>query len=261
MSRFIGASVPVQRKFNILRIAGWEAFMQELIGALTSVELNMYNVAARILLSLVLGGVIGIEREKHKQLAGFRTHILIAVSSTLLMLLSIYVPQAYSSLGASDPGRIAAQVVSGIGFIGAGAILRIGANVRGLTTAATIWSVAAVGLVVGAGMYFESLAGTAVILFVLTVLDKIEKEFFPSQHLKYMHITFEDITAKTDLVLDIIRVYKIKIKDFDINQSPQKNTTKMTILVQVKADTDFKRLYDDLQKVEGVVNIRLDSAK
>jgi putative Mg2+ transporter-C (MgtC) family protein len=235
--------------------------MSYVIGQITSIEINVYNVVFRILLSLLLGGIIGIEREKHKQLAGFRTHILISISSTLLMLLSIYVPQTFSSAGQADPGRIAAQVISGIGFIGAGAILRIGANVRGLTTAATIWSIAAVGLVVGAGMYLVSIVGTVIILFVLTVLDRIEKAFFPPQHLKYMHITFREITAKTDLVLAIIKTYKIKIKDFDINQSPQKNTTRMEIFIQVRRDTDFKKLYEDLEKVEGVVNIRLDSVK
>lgn len=235
--------------------------MTYILDQITGIEINTYNVIFRIIVSLLLGGVIGIEREKHKQLAGFRTHILICVSSTLLMLLSIYIPQAYSSMGASDPGRIAAQVISGIGFIGAGAILKIGANVRGLTTAATIWSVAAVGLAVGSGMYLVACAGTVIILFVLTVLDKIEKEFFPAQFLKYMHITFRDITTKTERVLDIIRSYKIKVKDFDITQSPQKNTTWMKVFIQVKADTDFKRLYGDLEKIKGVVNIRLDSMK
>jgi putative Mg2+ transporter-C (MgtC) family protein len=235
--------------------------MSHIWNLISSIEINTYNILFRIFVSLVLGGIIGIEREKHKQLAGFRTHILICVSSTLLMLLSIYIPQAYSSMGASDPGRIAAQVISGIGFIGAGAILKIGANVRGLTTAATIWSVAAVGLVVGAGMYLEAFVGTIVILFVLTILDKIEKVFFPAQFLKYMHITFQDITFKTNHVLDIVRMYKIKIKDFEMTQSPQKNTTKMKLFIQVKEDTDFKHLYEDLEKLEGVVNIRLDSMK
>ncbi len=235
--------------------------MSYIVNQITSIEITTFNVIFRIIVSLILGGVIGIEREKHKQLAGFRTHILICVSSTLLMLLSIYIPQAYSSMGASDPGRIAAQVISGIGFIGAGAILKIGANVRGLTTAATIWSVAAVGLAVGSGMYLAACTGTVIILFVLTVLDKIEKEFFPAQFLKYMHITFRDITAQTERVLDIIRSYKIKVKDFDITQSPQRNTTKMKVFIQVKADTDFKRLYGDLEKIKGIVNIRLDSMK
>jgi putative Mg2+ transporter-C (MgtC) family protein len=235
--------------------------MSYIISQINSIEINTFNVIFRILASLLLGGIIGIEREKHKQLAGLRTHILICVASTLLMLLSIYIPQEYASMGASDPGRIAAQVISGIGFIGAGAILKIGANVRGLTTAATIWCVAAVGLAVGAGMYLAAIVGTVVILFVLTVLDKIEKEFFPAQFHKYLHITFQDITIKTDYVLDLIRMYKIKVKDFELTQSPQKNTTKMKLFLQVKADTDFKHLYEDLEKVEGIVNIRLDSLK
>jgi len=236
-----------------------EDFVSDFIRLVTSTDINAYTVSFRIAVSVILGGMIGVEREKHKQLAGFRTHILICLGSTLLMLLSIYLPQVFSAPGQSDPGRIAAQVVSGIGFLGAGAILRIGANVRGLTTAATIWSVSAVGLAVGAGMYFAAFISTLVILFVLTVLDRIEKDFFPAQYLKYLHITFQEITFKDEMVLDVLRMYRVKIKDVDITQSPQKNTTKMKIFIQVAKSTDFKNLYGDLQKIEGVSNIRLES--
>src|SRR5512137_1406038 len=102
-----------------------------------STEINSGTAALRLAVSFFAGLLIGIEREAHSQPAGMRTHILISLGSTLAMLLSIYIPQQFPNFQNGDPGRIAAQVVTGIGFLGAGAILRIGGNVKGLTTAAS----------------------------------------------------------------------------------------------------------------------------
>jgi putative Mg2+ transporter-C (MgtC) family protein len=119
---------------------------------------------------LVLGAAIGFERELHRQPAGFRTHSLVAVGSALFTIIS-----AYGFAGtAVDPTRIAAQIVSGIGFIGAGTILQHRGNVRGLTTAASLWSVAAVGMAAGAGMLVIAVMGTFLILVVLSLLDRLE---------------------------------------------------------------------------------------
>jgi putative Mg2+ transporter-C (MgtC) family protein len=119
----------------------------------------------------VLGAVIGFERELHRQPAGFRTHSLVAVGSALFTIIS-----AYGFAGPSvDPTRIAAQIVSGIGFIGAGTILQHRGNIRGLTTAASLWSVAAIGMAAGAGMLAIAIIGTFLILVVLSVLDRIEE--------------------------------------------------------------------------------------
>jgi putative Mg2+ transporter-C (MgtC) family protein len=115
--------------------------------------------------------VIGFERELHRQPAGFRTHSLVAVGSALFTIIS-----AYGFAGpAVDPTRIAAQIVSGIGFIGAGTILQHRGNIRGLTTAASLWSVAAIGMAAGAGMLAIATIGTFLILVVLSVLDRIEE--------------------------------------------------------------------------------------
>ena len=119
----------------------------------TDSSINAWTSLLRLCLSLIAGGLIGFERESRRQPAGLRTHILISVGSTLLMLLSIYIPQHYFDMKSGDPGRIAAQVVSGIGFLGAGAIIKLGNNVKGLTTAASIWVVAGIGLALGAGLY------------------------------------------------------------------------------------------------------------
>jgi len=129
------------------------------------------QLALRLALGLVLGAAIGFERELHRQPAGFRTHSLVALGSALFTIIS-----AYGFAGDSvDPTRIAAQIVTGIGFIGAGTILQHRGNVRGLTTAASLWSVAAIGMAAGAGMLTLAVIGTTLVLVVLSVLDRIEE--------------------------------------------------------------------------------------
>lgn len=128
------------------------------------------ELAGRMALGLVLGAVIGLERELHRQPAGFRTHSLVAVGAAIFTIIS-----AYGFVGSAvDPTRIAAQIVSGIGFIGAGTILQHRGNIRGLTTAASLWSVAAIGMAAGAGMVTIAVVGTVLILVVLFLLDRIE---------------------------------------------------------------------------------------
>jgi putative Mg2+ transporter-C (MgtC) family protein len=128
------------------------------------------ELALRLLLGLVLGAIIGLEREFGRQPAGFRTHSLVALGACLFTIVS-----AYAFLGAgADPTRIAAQVVTGIGFIGAGAVLQYQGHIRGLTTAASLWSVAAIGMAAGAGLYVLAVLGTALVLVVLSLLDRVE---------------------------------------------------------------------------------------
>jgi putative Mg2+ transporter-C (MgtC) family protein len=128
------------------------------------------ELAARLTAGLVLGAIIGFERELHRQPAGFRTHSLVALGAALFTIVS-----AYGFSGpAVDPTRIAAQIVSGIGFIGAGTILQHRGNIRGLTTAASLWSVAAIGTAAGAGLIVMAVVGTILILVVLALLDRIE---------------------------------------------------------------------------------------
>jgi putative Mg2+ transporter-C (MgtC) family protein len=136
------------------------------------------ELAVRLTAGLVLGAVIGFERELHRQPAGFRTHSLVALGAALFTIVS-----AYGFSGPLvDPTRIAAQIVSGIGFIGAGTILQHRGNIRGLTTAASLWSVAAIGTAAGAGMIVMAVVGTVLILVVLAVLDRIEA--FATRRLK-----------------------------------------------------------------------------
>ncbi|MBD3380488.1 MAG: methyltransferase [Candidatus Omnitrophica bacterium] len=128
----------------------------------------------RILLATVLGAIVGFEREVNGCAAGLRTHILVCLGSAVFMVASVVVAPMYGHLGAVDPSRIAANIVTGVGFLGAGAIIRYGASIRGLTTAASIWAVAAVGLVAGAGMYIAAVLSTVLIVCTL-FLSKLEE--------------------------------------------------------------------------------------
>jgi len=128
------------------------------------------NLVLRMAVGLVLGAIIGFERELHRQPAGFRTHSLVALGATLFTIVS-----AFGFAGPMvDPTRIAAQIVSGIGFIGAGTILQYRGHIRGLTTAASLWAVAAIGTAAGAGLFALAIMGTFLILVVLSLLDRVE---------------------------------------------------------------------------------------
>ncbi len=132
--------------------------------------LPVSTVALRLLVAFVLGGVIGLERERRDRPAGLRTHILVTVGAALVMMLSRLIAGEDF-----DPGRIAAGVVTGIGFLGAGTIIRYGADVHGLTTAATIWAASVVGLTVGIGSYSAAVVATAIIFVTLTALRRLER--------------------------------------------------------------------------------------
>ncbi len=128
----------------------------------------------RLMLAAFLGGAVGIEREINSKAAGFRTHILVCIGSCLIMLTSMHMFDIYRGVTSVDPGRIAAQVVSGIGFLGAGTIIRSRASVFGLTTAASLWSVAGIGLAVGSGLFIVSIFTTVLIVGSLLVLSRVQ---------------------------------------------------------------------------------------
>ncbi len=132
------------------------------------------DIISRLLLAALLGGVIGYVRERYGKAAGLRTHIMVCFGSTLFTLTSIYMAAQWPNV---DPSRIASMVVSGIGFIGAGAILREGGSVRGLTTASSVWAVSAIGLSVGIGMYSAAITATLIAVIVLEVLSRVERKF------------------------------------------------------------------------------------
>ena len=128
----------------------------------------------RLLLAVLLSGLVGLEREVKGRAAGLRTHILVCVGSALMMVTGEFVAARYRGLMEVDPTRLAAQVISGVGFLGAGAIIQFRDSVRGLTTAASVWAAAGIGIAAGAGFYTGAVASTAIVLLVLFVLSNFE---------------------------------------------------------------------------------------
>jgi putative Mg2+ transporter-C (MgtC) family protein len=220
-------------------------------------EVNDITTVIRLLLSMICGGAIGWERENRRQPAGLRTHILICLGATMLMIISIYIPQTFKSFQNGDPGRIAAQVVSGIGFLGGGAIFRLGATVRGLTTAATIWTSAAVGLAIGAGAYMGAIIGTSFILFVLVGLEKVENKYFPEHTIKVLKMNFQGTKLAIDSVFVVLDRHFIKTKSVNVQQSLDKKQVMLKLMIEVPASTDIRKLYKDFRALENVTNISL----
>ena len=224
----------------------------------TSQNIDVGTSSIRLFLSLIAGGLIGFERESRRQPAGLRTHILICVGSTLLMLLSIYIPQQFFDMKNGDPGRIAAQVVSGIGFLGAGAILKLGNNVKGLTTAASIWVVAGIGLAIGAGLYIPAFIALGIILFALVVLDYFEKYIFPPERIKSIHLYFDSTSVDTKKIRKVLSAYKINIQSIDVIQSIQKEKVQVNVLVRIPMSLNIPEFYKEMRNLSNISKIEMD---
>lgn len=176
--------------------------------------MNIIDSLLRICLALLIGGGIGFERGLGKRPAGFRTHILVAVGSTVVMMTGL----SLSSTG-SDPTRMAAQVISGIGFLGAGTILHEGLTVKGLTTAASLWTVACLGLAIGAGYFTGALIGAAAVFLTLTVLEIFERKTINSYGEKIqLNICCQNLSDLISDISPLFKKHKIEIRDINVSQ-------------------------------------------
>ncbi len=231
--------------------------MHDLFFYLSTTTITLESALVRLAFSFIACGFIGLEREVHKQSAGWRTHIIIGLGATLLMLLSAWLPQTFGS-DKSDPARIAAQVVSGIGFLGAGAFLKIGNNVKGLTTASTLWFSAGLGLTIGAGMWEISLVALGLALVTLILLEVFERKFFPQERLKVLQLWCEGELPDVRALQKIFNKYKITIQTIDASRSRSlKSTAKMKVLVRISVNVNIQALFDDLYKEGNIIKIRL----
>lgn len=232
--------------------------MEKIAGLLSQTEITAEVAVYRLILSLILGGLIGLDREKSRQAAGLRTHILICTGSTLLMLVSAFVPQKFEyEMG--DPGRIVAQVVSGIGFLGAGAIFRLGVNVRGLTTAASIWVVAAIGITVGTGLYEAAIFATFLLLFVLVVLSNIEKIIFPHQLLKIIKIRIDSIDFEENEINNLFKKYNVKLGIKNLMQDYSRKETQYEYYIYITKNTNLDNMIGDFSNLKNIAHISLEN--
>ncbi len=223
--------------------------------------ISEWEIVLRLILSVILGGVIGYERERHNRPAGFRTHILVCAGSALLMMVSAYGFAGHAGPDYHpDPGRIAAGVVTGIGFIGAGTILQQRGSIRGLTTAATIWVVSGVGLAVGIGFYLGSVVTTALALISLLTLRRVERSLFYRRRLKRLVVRAVDqpgLLGRIGLILGeaLVNIRKSELSTPEQQDENGKEMVNIEFLVEVPDKLDHKKLCSNLYEVEGVNEI------
>ena len=211
----------------------------------------------RLLVSILIGGVIGYERQHSRHTAGFRTFTLICIGSTVMMLISLYIPQIFEGKFVSDPGRVAAQVVTGIGFLGAGAIIQSRGSIKGMTTAATIWMVSALGLAIGAGMFLVAVVGLVVTLFILINLATFERKVMVEWFAKTIILTFSDLILRKKEIEEVLESYGLSIKDVFIEQDFVQQITSINFNVFVKFTTDYTDLFEDLRKIQSVTSVKM----
>ncbi|HBV86823.1 MgtC/SapB family protein [Desulfosporosinus sp.] len=211
--------------------------------------ISEYEIALRLFLACVFGGIVGFERERNDSPAGFRTHILVSLGSALIMILSMYGFNDFTTL-TKDPARLAAQVVSGIGFLGAGTILRDKTSIKGLTTAASLWVVAAIGLAAGAGFYFAS---TFVTLLVFLTLERsVETYFFRnSQTLKIVAING---TCRVKEINKVLEAHSIVPQNISMKLLKEENnkTTIEYILRTPFRKINMDQIIEDINEIDGI---------
>lgn len=234
-------------------------FTEYIYDILNSTEVNTSTSFVRLFVSFALGAVVGTERQRRRQVAGLRTFTLICLGSTAAMLISIWIPQIYPDFLNGDPGRIAAQVLTGIGFLGAGAIIQSHGSIHGLTTAACIWVVAVIGLAVGAGMYIPAVITTFLTVSVLISLDKLERRMVLDGVNKIL--TISCATAEPDLtqMREILERQNVYILTTSYSHNYLDNMSELTYKVNVKAKSSYKRLFAAIHSTGYVTAIKIQA--
>jgi putative Mg2+ transporter-C (MgtC) family protein len=225
--------------------------------------LTHFEMVARIGAGAALGGVIGYERDRHGRPVGLRTHLLVALTAATFMVLSsqfVYFQHyKHGELVEVDSSRIAASVVSGIGFLAGGAILRTGLTIQGLTTAAGLWLVTAIGMCSGAGMFVEALSVTGMGIVALTVLRRFEDKDDHVVHRRLSVILDHDATANAAPILAVLTSLGIHASVVEYEQRLDDVRKPRLIVLDLKLADDVNpdRVMDQIQKVAGVRRIRL----
>lgn len=210
------------------------------------------TVVGNIGLSAVLGGAIGLERERHAQAAGLRTHMIVAAASCLIMLVSVHM---WAINPAADPGRIAAQVVSGIGFLGAGAILRFGFTIRGLTTASSIWAAAGIGLAVGAAFYAGAIACTVLVVVALSLMDALEKAVGRNRRIGRVSIVAQDRPSILGELETCLRTHDVSIRKLGIRRGVTEKKIEVEVDITLSEAVSLQALSADLSALAGVEQV------
>ncbi len=221
---------------------------------------DQMEMVVRLVIAALLGGLIGFERERQSWAAGLRTHMLVCVGSCLVMIVSAY---GFEELKSHpnvrfDPSRMAGQVVSGIGFLGAGAIMLRGEFVRGLTTAASLWTVSAVGLAVGGGMYIEASAATIVVLVILAVMKPISEHARSTYQMVDLYVKADHGTLTLQTLAEMLGTRSRRIRQI-VSQHNTADTAIDDIVISFPylPPKDVSSIEETLKKAETVKDVRV----
>ena len=218
--------------------------------------LNEWVIIFRLVLAAVLSGIVGFEREFHGRAAGFRTHILLCVGSTLVMLTSMHIFDVYSSRMAADPARIAAGVITGIGFLGAGAIMHSKSSIRGLTTAASLWVVAGIGLAVGSGLYLGAIATTIIAIVALLIFSRLEYTMIRRDWYKTIVIETKDGMDQLKVIREVLAEYRTEITDFEVDKASDGANIILKLGIKFYETRFADQIIEDIGRLDGVKNVK-----
>ena len=208
------------------------------------------EVIIKLILAVIVGGFTGYEREKSNQFAGFRTHILVAIGSCITSIIALELFTKYSSISTMDPARLPAQVLSGIGFLGAGAILKNSNGIRGLTTAAGIWTTACIGIAIGYGQYVAGIVAWLLVMATLYILKNFDKVISKrSQTVLKATITSLDVTSN---IFNTIKASEIAIKTFQIIAKSD-NIWEIVFLIEYDKKIILDELIIELKNINYVI--------
>ncbi len=217
------------------------------------------EIIIRLGIAAALGMLVGFERERQNQPAGLRTHTILAIGACLAMTISINISMQFTAFVPNgDPGRLAAQVISGIGFLGAGAILRYGTSVKGLTTATSLWTIAIVGLAIGAGHYLAGLATTGMLLIILILLNVLEKKWINSYETVNVYVTAHGNPALAEDLLEMFKKMKKSVLSIGVENDVASDTHVVTLVVKTKERDPMNDIREGLKNVAGVTKYRLN---
>lgn len=222
------------------------------------------SICIRLISSVLLGFVVGLEREMTNKYAGLRTNILVCVGACVFTILSIYgfpmVSVTGDEFGTRDTARVAAQVVTGIGFIGGGTVLRHGATVLGLTTAATLWAVASIGMACGAGMFGVAIVTTILSIIVLVSVRLFEKNVLVSstKNIIRLKVSLTCTNEKSNSIYDFILEKYPKLREISKKQSKQdESLTKINAIIDINSTKPIQATYKVFKPVEGIESISI----
>lgn len=229
-------------------------------------ELPLYEIILRIVMAIIIGGVIGYERGHQNRPAGFRTHILVCLGAAIVSMIqdqlrvnilkyTILYPEVAQVLK-TDLGRIGAQVVSGIGFLGAGTIMRDKGIIGGLTTAASIWATGCLGLSIGWGFYYLAIPAGIGIIIVLVTLKKLERYWIENKHIMKIDIQYNKEYSYSDILIKNYNIFKeMNVRIKDVTKSIEENKISYTLIVAKQMETVDVLL--ELSKYEHISQVQI----